>query len=109
MRSRVQRDGLASEGWTGGSLASTRRGRPVASGSCEQEADRVADDIAGASPTSDATGSRLETPTQGLAAAPLPPATRAFFEAAFPTLEVVWMETSSGADQVLLVTKEALQ
>jgi ribosomal protein L3 glutamine methyltransferase len=34
---------------------------------------------------------------------------RAFFEAAFPTLEVVWMETSSGADQVLLVTKEALQ
>jgi len=31
------------------------------------------------------------------------------FEAAFPTLEVVWMETSSGADQVLLVTKEALQ
>ncbi|WP_457352763.1 50S ribosomal protein L3 N(5)-glutamine methyltransferase [Roseateles sp. P5_D6] len=31
------------------------------------------------------------------------------FEAAFPALEVVWMETSSGADQVLLVTKEALQ
>ncbi|MFG6413253.1 50S ribosomal protein L3 N(5)-glutamine methyltransferase [Roseateles sp. DC23W] len=30
------------------------------------------------------------------------------FEAAFPTLEVVWMETSSGADQVLLVTKENL-
>ncbi len=34
---------------------------------------------------------------------------RPFFEAAFPDLEVVWMETSSGADQVLLVTKEALQ
>ncbi|NCT84050.1 MAG: 50S ribosomal protein L3 N(5)-glutamine methyltransferase [Comamonadaceae bacterium] len=34
---------------------------------------------------------------------------REHFEAAFPTLEVVWMETSSGADQVLLVTKEALQ
>jgi ribosomal protein L3 glutamine methyltransferase len=34
---------------------------------------------------------------------------RANFEAAFPTLEVVWMETSAGDDQVLLVTKEALQ
>ena len=33
---------------------------------------------------------------------------REHFEAAFPELEVVWMETSSGADQVLLVTKEAL-
>ncbi|MGM9480453.1 50S ribosomal protein L3 N(5)-glutamine methyltransferase [Roseateles sp. NT4] len=33
---------------------------------------------------------------------------RHFFEAAFPDLEVVWMETSSGADQVLLVTKESL-
>jgi ribosomal protein L3 glutamine methyltransferase len=33
---------------------------------------------------------------------------RPFFEAAFPALEVVWMETSSGADQVLLVTKENL-
>jgi ribosomal protein L3 glutamine methyltransferase len=33
---------------------------------------------------------------------------RAHFEAAFPQLEVVWMETSSGADQVLLVTKENL-
>ncbi|MDR7332462.1 50S ribosomal protein L3 N(5)-glutamine methyltransferase [Roseateles asaccharophilus] len=33
---------------------------------------------------------------------------RPFFEAAFPELEVVWMETSSGADQVLLVTKENL-
>jgi ribosomal protein L3 glutamine methyltransferase len=34
---------------------------------------------------------------------------REHFEAAFPALEVVWLETSSGADQVLLVTKEALQ
>ncbi len=33
---------------------------------------------------------------------------REHFEAAFPELEVVWMETSSGADQVLLVTKENL-
>jgi len=33
---------------------------------------------------------------------------REHFEAAFPTLEVVWLETSSGADQVLLVTKENL-
>jgi len=33
---------------------------------------------------------------------------REHFEAAFPLLEVVWMETSSGADQVLLVTKENL-
>lgn len=33
---------------------------------------------------------------------------RAFFEAAFPELEVVWLETSAGDDQVLLVTKEAL-
>ncbi len=31
------------------------------------------------------------------------------FEAAFPTLEVVWLETSAGDDQVLLVAKEALQ
>ena len=30
------------------------------------------------------------------------------FEAAFPALETVWLETSSGADQVLLLTKEAL-
>jgi len=30
------------------------------------------------------------------------------FEAAFPTLEVVWLETSAGDDQVLLVTREAL-
>jgi ribosomal protein L3 glutamine methyltransferase len=33
---------------------------------------------------------------------------RAHFEAAFPQLEVVWLETSAGADQVLLVTADAL-
>ena len=33
---------------------------------------------------------------------------RAFFEAAFASLEVAWLETSSGEDQVLLVTREAL-
>ena len=33
---------------------------------------------------------------------------RAYFEAAFPTLEVVWLETSAGEDQVLLLTREAL-
>jgi len=33
---------------------------------------------------------------------------RHFFEAAFPQLEVVWMDTSAGSDQVLLVTREAL-
>lgn len=33
---------------------------------------------------------------------------RAFFEAAFPTLEVVWLSTSAGDDQVLLITREAL-
>jgi len=33
---------------------------------------------------------------------------RAHFEAAFPRLEVVWMETSAGEDQVLLVTRAAL-
>jgi ribosomal protein L3 glutamine methyltransferase len=33
---------------------------------------------------------------------------RAHFEAAFPSLEVVWLETSAGEDQVLLVTREAL-
>ena len=33
---------------------------------------------------------------------------RAHFEAAFPTLEVVWLDTTSGADQVLLVTRENL-
>jgi len=30
------------------------------------------------------------------------------FEAAFPQLEVVWLETSAGEDQVLLVTRESL-
>lgn len=33
---------------------------------------------------------------------------RAHFEAAFPALEVVWLETSAGEDQVLLATREAL-
>ncbi len=33
---------------------------------------------------------------------------RHFFEAAFPELEVVWMETSAGSDQVLVATKDAL-
>jgi len=34
---------------------------------------------------------------------------RAHFEAAFPQLEVVWLETSAGEDQVLLVTRDALK
>jgi ribosomal protein L3 glutamine methyltransferase len=33
---------------------------------------------------------------------------RANFEAAFPRLEAVWLETSAGCDQVLLLTREAL-
>lgn len=33
---------------------------------------------------------------------------RDHFEAAFPALEVVWLETSAGQDQVLLVTRESL-
>ena len=33
---------------------------------------------------------------------------REHFEAAFPKLEAVWLDTSAGADQVLLVTREAL-
>jgi ribosomal protein L3 glutamine methyltransferase len=33
---------------------------------------------------------------------------RAHFEAAFPALEVVWLATSAGDDQVLLITREAL-
>ena len=33
---------------------------------------------------------------------------RAHFEAAFPRLEAVWLETSAGDDQALLVTREAL-
>jgi len=34
---------------------------------------------------------------------------RHHFETAFPTLEVVWLETSAGEDQVLLLTRDALQ
>ena len=33
---------------------------------------------------------------------------RAHFEAAFPRLEAIWLETSAGSDQVLLLTREAL-
>jgi ribosomal protein L3 glutamine methyltransferase len=33
---------------------------------------------------------------------------RAFFEAAFPTLQAVWLSTSAGDDQVLLLTLESL-
>lgn len=33
---------------------------------------------------------------------------RAHFEAAFPRLEVVWLATTAGEDQVLLVTRESL-
>ncbi len=33
---------------------------------------------------------------------------RAHFEAAFPELEAVWLDTSAGEDQVLLATREAL-
>jgi ribosomal protein L3 glutamine methyltransferase len=34
---------------------------------------------------------------------------RAHFEQAFPRLEAVWLETSAGADQVLLLTRDAIQ
>jgi ribosomal protein L3 glutamine methyltransferase len=34
---------------------------------------------------------------------------RAHFEAAFPRLETVWLPTSAGDDQVLLLTREALE
>lgn len=34
---------------------------------------------------------------------------REHFEAAFPDLPVVWLDTSSGADQLLLLTREALE
>jgi ribosomal protein L3 glutamine methyltransferase len=34
---------------------------------------------------------------------------RAYFEAAFPRLEPVWLSTSAGDDQVLLLTREALR
>lgn len=33
---------------------------------------------------------------------------REHFEAAFPRLEAIWLETSAGADQVLLLTRQAL-
>lgn len=33
---------------------------------------------------------------------------REHFEAAFPALETIWLETSAGEDQVLLLTREAL-
>lgn len=33
---------------------------------------------------------------------------RPFFEAAFPTLDVIWLSTSAGDDQVLLVDRDAL-
>jgi len=33
---------------------------------------------------------------------------RAFFDAAFPGLDAVWLETSAGEDQVLLLTREAV-
>jgi ribosomal protein L3 glutamine methyltransferase len=33
---------------------------------------------------------------------------RAHFEHAFPGLDVVWLPTSAGDDQVLLITREAL-
>lgn len=33
---------------------------------------------------------------------------REHFERAFPTLEVLWLETTAGHDQVLLITREAL-
>ncbi|WP_293661318.1 50S ribosomal protein L3 N(5)-glutamine methyltransferase [Rhodoferax sp. OV413] len=33
---------------------------------------------------------------------------REFFEAAFPGLDTIWLETSAGEDQVLLLTQEAL-
>jgi ribosomal protein L3 glutamine methyltransferase len=33
---------------------------------------------------------------------------REHFEKAFPRLEAIWLDTSAGEDQVLLLTKEAL-
>ncbi len=33
---------------------------------------------------------------------------RDFFEAAFPQLDVVWLSTSAGDDQVLLLTRQAI-
>jgi ribosomal protein L3 glutamine methyltransferase len=34
---------------------------------------------------------------------------REHFEAAFPQLEAAWLDTSQGEDQVLLITRSALQ
>jgi ribosomal protein L3 glutamine methyltransferase len=34
---------------------------------------------------------------------------RAHFEAAFPELPISWLDTSSGTDQLLLITREALE
>jgi ribosomal protein L3 glutamine methyltransferase len=33
---------------------------------------------------------------------------RNFFEASFPALDVVWLSTSAGDDQVLLLTRQAI-
>jgi ribosomal protein L3 glutamine methyltransferase len=33
---------------------------------------------------------------------------RAYFETAFPDLQAIWLDTSAGEDQVLLLTLEAL-
>jgi ribosomal protein L3 glutamine methyltransferase len=33
---------------------------------------------------------------------------RSHFESAFPALEAVWLDTSAGDDQVLLLTRDAL-
>ena len=33
---------------------------------------------------------------------------RRYFEAAFPRIEAVWLETSAGEDQVLLLTRDAI-
>jgi ribosomal protein L3 glutamine methyltransferase len=33
---------------------------------------------------------------------------RDYFEAAFPHLDVVWLSTSAGDDQVLLLTRQAI-
>ena len=33
---------------------------------------------------------------------------REHFEAAFPQFEAIWLETSAGADQVLLLTRAAI-
>jgi ribosomal protein L3 glutamine methyltransferase len=33
---------------------------------------------------------------------------RSHFEAAFPRLEALWLETSAGSDQVLLLSRDSL-